>query len=65
MQVAARKILSDDEVELKVLLDFGTPLFKIQAFVKINEQWRLSDSTRDYDPAWDDNGEIQYFTTGR
>lgn len=65
MQVAALKVLSDDEVEVKVLLDFGSPLFHIQPLVRVNEQWRLSNSTRDYDSDWDSDGDIQRFTTGR
>jgi RNA polymerase sigma factor (sigma-70 family) len=65
MQVSALKVLSDDEVELKVLLDFGSQLFYIQPLVRINEQWLLSNSTRDYDSDWDNDGEIQQFTTPR
>jgi RNA polymerase sigma factor (sigma-70 family) len=65
MQVSALKVVSDDEVELKVLLDFGSQLFYIQPLVRINEQWLLSNSTRDYDSDWDNDGEIQQFTTPR
>ena len=36
MQVAALKVLADDAVELKVLLDFGSPTFHIQPLVRIN-----------------------------
>ena len=62
MQVSALKVLSDDEVELKVLLDFGTQRYHIQPLVRINGQWRPSDSTRDYDSEWDADGKIQPFT---
>ena len=46
MQVAALKVLADDAVELKVLLDFGSPTFHIQPLVRINAQWRPSESAR-------------------
>jgi hypothetical protein len=65
MQVSALKVLTDDEVELKVLLDFGSPLFQIQPLVRINEQWRLAHSMRDYNSDWDRDGEIHQFTTNR
>jgi RNA polymerase sigma factor (sigma-70 family) len=63
MQVAALKVLGDDEVEIKVLLDFGTQTYHIQPLVRINEQWRLSQSTRDYNADWDDDGDVQVFPT--
>jgi RNA polymerase sigma factor (sigma-70 family) len=62
MQVFALKVLGDDEVEIKVRLDYDSPLFQIQPLVKINDQWRLADSTRDYDLDWDNSGEIHKFT---
>ena len=62
MQVSALKVLADDEVELKVLLDFGSQLFQVQPLVKINEQWQLANSMRDYDSDWDSDGEIHRFT---
>jgi RNA polymerase sigma-70 factor (ECF subfamily) len=65
MQVFALKVLSDDEVELKVLLDFGTPIFQIQPLVRINEQWRLSDSTHEYSADWDNTGDVRLVTPAR
>jgi RNA polymerase sigma factor (sigma-70 family) len=65
MQIAAVKVLTEDEVELKVLLDFGSELFQIQPLVRINGQWRLANSMRDYDSDWDRDGEIHQFTTSR
>ena len=65
MQVSALKVLTDDEVELKVLLDFGSQLFQIQPLVKINEQWRLATSMHDYDSDWASYGEVHQYTNAR
>ena len=61
-QVAALQVLAADAVELKVLLDFGSPTFHIQPLVRINAQWRPSESTRPHDPDWDGDGLVQRFT---
>jgi RNA polymerase sigma factor (sigma-70 family) len=65
LQVSALKVLTDDEVEIKVLLDFGSQVLQIQPLVKINDQWRLATSMRDYDSDWDSDGEVLQFSTVR
>jgi hypothetical protein len=67
LQIAARKTLDENRVELKVKMD-ADPLpnspanataFVIQPMVKVGNEWKLGGSTRGYDSAWDNNGQIQ------
>jgi RNA polymerase sigma factor (sigma-70 family) len=66
MQIAARKVLGDEKVELKVKMDAdphqdrpNTTEFMIQTMVKIGSEWKLGGSTREYHPNWDKTGDVQ------
>lgn len=65
MRVSAHKLQRDDEVELKVLPDFGAQALQIQSLVRINEQWRLATSMRYYESDGDSDGKVHQFTTAR
>jgi hypothetical protein len=61
IQVVARKVLADDQVELKFKLDFASPPkngerdkgFAICPLVKIGDEWKLCVKTKNYTPDWD------------
>jgi hypothetical protein len=65
MQVVARKMLADDQVDLKFKLDFASPPkngerdkgFAICPFVKIGDEWKLSGKTKNYTPDWDNGSQ--------
>jgi hypothetical protein len=66
LQVVARKVLADDQVELKFKLDFASPPkngerdkgFAICPLVKIGGEWKLSGKkTKDYTPDWDNGSQ--------
>jgi RNA polymerase sigma factor (sigma-70 family) len=73
LQIVARKVLSDDKVELKFKQDFDPKMWKqitqapapeylLQPMVKIGDEWKLGGSTRSYTASWDTDGQIQTFT---
>jgi uncharacterized protein YchJ len=65
LQVVARKVLADDQVELKFKLDFASPpkngehdkVFAICPFVKIGGEWKLRGKTKNYTPDWDNGSQ--------
>jgi hypothetical protein len=65
MQITARKILADDNVELKVKLDVtdssknGPPMpdFLVVPFIKIDGEWKFNGSTRPYTPDWENGSQ--------
>ena len=66
----AKKLLSDEKVELKVRMD-ADPLpgaakerleFSFQPQVKIGTEWKLGGSTRMYQDDWEREGQIQTVT---
>jgi len=65
LQVTARKVLADDQVELKFKLDFASPPkngerdkgFAICSFVKIGSEWKLCVKTKNYTPDWDNGSQ--------
>jgi hypothetical protein len=65
LQVMARKVLADDQVELKFKLDFASPPkngerdkgFAICSFVKIGSEWKLCVKTKNYTPDWDNGSQ--------
>jgi len=67
MQIVARKTLDGDQVELKVKMDadplpngqWDLPSFMIQPMVKVGDEWKVSGSTRNWQPSWDNDGQIQ------
>lgn len=71
-QLLAKKVLSDDVVELKFKMDADPlpeqkhpqPDFFIQPMKKFDNQWKLGGSTRN-DPQgkWDQGGQIETFTS--
>lgn len=70
MQIVAKKLLTDDKVELKVRLDadpvpgqqHDMPPFMIQPMVKIGDAWKIGGSTRGHEESWEEDGQIQTFT---
>jgi len=70
MQIVAKKILADDQVELKVKMDADPipgqqrdmPPFMIQPLVKVGDAWKIGGSTRGHQEAWEKDGQIQTFT---
>lgn len=72
-QIVAKKILARDKVELKTRDDYNLeamkklaaplpPEYMIQPMVKINGEWKLGGSTREWTPNWDTTGQIQTYT---
>jgi hypothetical protein len=67
MQVTARKVLADDQVELKFKFDFASPPkngerdkgFAICPLVKIGGEWKLCVKTKKYTPDWDNGSQSQ------
>ncbi len=66
MQIAARKVVSDEKVELKVKIDADPlpnspvqPEFMIQTMTKIGAEWKLGGSTKGYNPDWEKTGDVQ------
>jgi hypothetical protein len=65
LQITARKVLADDQVELKFKLDFASPPkngerdkgFAICPFVKIGGEWKLRGKTKNYTPDWDNGSQ--------
>ena len=68
-QVVAKKLLSDEKVELKVKMDADpfpgqqheVPPFMIQTMVKVGDAWKIGGSTRGHQETWDKDGEIQTY----
>jgi len=68
-QVVAKKLLSDEKVELKVKMDADpfpgqqheVPPFMIQPMIKVGDAWKLGGSTRGHQETWDKDGEIQTY----
>ena len=69
MQIVAEKSLTGDKVELKVKMDADPipgqtrqqPPFLIQPMVKVENEWKLGGSTRDYRNGWETDGQVQTF----
>ena len=69
LQIVARKTLDGDRVELKVKMDGDPPMsgvedrppFMIQTMVNVGNEWRVGGVVRDYQPEWDNDGQIQPF----
>ena len=72
MQFVAKKVVSDDRVELKVKMDAdpapgrpdsAPPEFVLQPMVRENNEWKLGGSTMGYDASqwrkWDGDGRVQ------
>ena len=65
LQITARKVLADDQVEFKFKLDFASPPnngerdkgFAICPFVKIGGEWKLRGKTKNYTPDWDNGSQ--------
>ena len=73
LQITARKVLSDDSVELKIKDDFDAemmrklnvgipPEYMVQPMIKIGNDWKLGGSTHGYHDGWDADGRIETFT---
>ncbi len=72
MQIVAKKVLTEDKVELKVRHEYDPavvelnkrpmPSFYRQPMVRVGTNWRLGGSTREHTPEWDTTGQIQTFT---
>jgi hypothetical protein len=71
IQILAKKILSDDEVELKIKMDADpipglprppssrpTSEFKIQPMIKVGYEWKITGSTRQHEEKWDLDGQV-------
>jgi RNA polymerase sigma factor (sigma-70 family) len=69
LQIIAEKSLAGDKVELKVKMDTDPipsqtrqqPPFLIQPMVKIENEWKLGGSTRDYQNGWENGSQVQVF----
>lgn len=66
IQIAAKKTLAENRVELKVKADSAPlpnspamPEFVIQTMVKIGNEWKLGGSTREHRDEWERDGQIQ------
>ena len=67
-QIVAKKVLSDDKVELKKRVEAdpipgqrpGSP-FGIETMVKIGDEWKLGGGSRVCGLTWEEEGEIQKF----
>ncbi len=67
LQIVAKKLLADNNVELKMKMDVDPfpgqrqqmPPFMIQPMVKVGDAWKLGGSTRGHQESWDKDGEIQ------
>ncbi len=74
MQITAKKIISDDRVELKIKQDYDLavmnkitshppPEYMVQPMVRVGNEWKLGGSTRGHKDSWDGEGQIQTFST--
>jgi hypothetical protein len=72
-QIVAKKILTDDKVELKVRDDYNPEIMKklaanpppeymVQPMVKIGDEWKLGGSTREWTASWEKTGQIQTYS---
>jgi hypothetical protein len=64
MQIVAKKIIADDKVDLKVLMDdtrANKSRYCLQMMVKIGNEWKVGGSTRSYEPSWDNGSNIVTF----
>jgi RNA polymerase sigma factor (sigma-70 family) len=69
MQILARKTLDGDRVELKVKMDADflpnsqtdAPPVMIQPMAEVGGEWKASGSSQDWQPSWDNDGQIQSF----
>ncbi|MGD0350576.1 MAG: hypothetical protein ABSB84_09735 [Verrucomicrobiota bacterium] len=65
MQITARKVLADDQVELKFKLDTSAPPqnggpipdFLVQLLVKLGDEWKVCGDTKPYTPDWDEGSQ--------
>ena len=65
LQITARKVLADDQVELKFKLDTSAqpknggpiPDFLVQPLVKFGGEWKICGSTKGYTPDWDNGSQ--------
>jgi hypothetical protein len=68
MQIVAKKIIADDKVELKFVIEDtqkknpGNKYF-LQVVVKIGNEWKIGNTTRTYEASWDNNGNVVTFVT--
>ena len=69
LQIIAKKVLTEDKVELKVLMAHDdspdlpperTP-YAVQSMIKVGNEWRLGGSTYEYQNGWENKGQIQMF----
>lgn len=63
MQIVAKKIIAEDKVDLKVLME-GTNArnpsdgYRLQMLVKVGNEWKVGGGTRSYNAKWDNGSNI-------
>ncbi len=72
MQILGKKTISESNVEMKIRIDSaqapntGVALPKspiqIQPMIKIGDAWKLSGSIRQYQPEWDQEGQVEIYS---
>ena len=62
-QLLAKKVVSDDLVELKTRFEMfsQTPEVAVMRFKKINGEWKMTGSGTKYRPEWERTGQVQTF----
>ena len=74
MQIVAKKVLTEERVELKYKNDFDAgidqllpdknqplPRFLVQAIVKVGDDWKLDGPARPNEESWENEGQIEKF----
>jgi RNA polymerase sigma factor (sigma-70 family) len=69
LQIIAKKVISDDKVELKIKMDADPlpgqqqpiPPYIIQPLVKVGDAWKIGGSGRNHKTEWDASGSIETF----
>ncbi|MDQ6630204.1 MAG: hypothetical protein M3Y82_00420 [Verrucomicrobiota bacterium] len=64
-QILAKKITADGRVEIKVRMELEgeNPATSLdtQKMIKVGNEWKMTDSSREYNEDWDKDGQIQNF----